>query len=248
MIALVDIRRLVDRLTKKEQRGNIINGEDFNTFLRISQAEHFDSEKRKAEATSDIIDSLSAFIVTYTGATTGGTGLIAKSSLASPYAKLLSAQRLNTTDFVRCDIVSQLELEERLSNSLTVGTNKHPIVSIEDDNFRFSPSANKNIKIIYYKQPTDPVLDWYIDVNDNIVYLAAAEVHTWVTGETDSVGTEHTTGETDYTSLTTELEWSDNSDRITIAYRMLSKMGITIPNNMALEFGVSETMKSEVKQ
>jgi hypothetical protein len=235
MITLVDIRKLVDRLTKKEQRGNVISGEDFNTFLRISQAEHFDSIKRKAEETGDITDSLSAFIVTYTGATTSSSGLIAKSALPSAYAKILSAQRLYTTNFVRCDVATQLELEDR-----------DPIMSIEDDNFRFSPAADKSIKIVYLKQPTDPFLDFYIDVNDNIVYLAAAD-HTWVTGETDSAGVVHTTGDANYTPLTTELEWSDNSDRLAIAYKVLTKVGVTVPNNLAVELGASESMKNETR-
>jgi hypothetical protein len=243
MITLVDIRLLIDRLTKKEQRGNVLSGEDFNTFLKVAQAEHFDVEKRKAEGTSDIIDSLRAFIVTKTDTTSSGLVAIPTSPV---YAKLLSAQRLNGSNFVRCDILSQLELEERLDNSLTVGTDALPLVSIEASNFRFYPAAYSNVKIVYYKQPTEPTLDWYYDANGSIVYLAAAETHTLGTGEYAYDGI--VTTPTEITSRTVELEWADNNDRIAIAYRILTKLGVTIPNNLAVELGASEVMKSDQKQ
>jgi len=245
MITLVDIRKLVDRLTKKEQRGNIISGEDFNTFIRIANSEHFDSEKRKADVTSDIVDSLRSFLSTYTGSATNGTVVI--SSSLTNYGKLLSAQRIYTgSDYVRCDIVTQLEKEERLSNSLTVATDRYPIASVEGLNINFLPAATKNVKIVYYKKPADPYLDWYWDVDDNINYMDVTPTgdHTLTSGQTYSDGT---TNLVTKTSKTVELEWADNSDRIAIAYRVLLKVGVTIPNNLAVELGASEVMKSDNK-
>lgn len=242
MITLTDIRRLVDRLTKKEQRGNIISGEDFNTFLRISNAEHFDAEKRKADATNDVIDSLRLFLtIVQTSASSGVT------LLPADYGKLLSAQRLYNGDYVRCDTVSQLEKEERQTNSLTEASDKYPIASVEGIYLKFFPTTTASVTYVYYKKPTDPFLDWYINTSDVPVYLAASATHVWATGETDSSGTTHTIGDPNWSSLTTELEWADNADRIAIAYRILAKVGVTIPNNLALELGVSEIMKSDNK-
>lgn len=239
MVQLVDIRRLVDRLTKKEQRGNVISGDDFNTFLRISQAEHFDAQKRKAEQTGDIVDSLRAFITIVNVVTSSGV-----SSIPSNYGKLISMTRMYGSDYVKCDVVTQMEKEDRLSNSLTEGTSKHPICSIDGTSFRFIPASDAYIKYIYYKKPDDPLLDWYIDNNDEYQYLAASAVHVWVTGETDSSGTVHTTGDVNYTSTTVELEWLDDYDRVAIAYRLLTKVGVTIPSNLAIELGMSTTMQS----
>jgi thymidylate synthase len=97
--------------------------------------------------------------------------------------------------------------------------------------------------ILYYlKYPNTPILDYYIDVNGNYVYLAEDEVHTWTTGEKDSSGNTKTTGDADYISLTTEMEWKDQ-DKIDISHRILRTMGVEIGEKEVFEY--AQKLKSE---
>ena len=240
MIQIATVRKYLDRLTKKEQKGNILSGEDFNTFIAISQSEHFDNQKRKAEATGDITDSLRGFITTANLSATGGNLDI---SLLSNYAKLLQAYRYLDPTYYPCDLVSQMEKGDRLTNSLTVPTAKNPIVSIEGSNFVFLPATSSYVKVVYLKRPTDPFLDFYYDQYRNIVYLAAGATHTLGTSEVYRDGTSSGT----VNSITVEFEWTDDDDIIAIAHNLLVKLGITIPNNLAIELGSQKVMESSVK-
>lgn len=240
MIKVATIRNYLDRLTKKEQRGNILSGEDFNTFLAIAQVEYFDQEKRKAEATGDVTDALRAFITTLNSTATSGV-------LAIPtnpkYSKLLQAYRISDTTYYPCDEVSQMEKGDRLTNSLTVPTAKNPIVSVEGSSFVFNPATTAYVKVVYLKRPTDPFLDFYYDTYKNIVYLDASTTYTLQAGEEYRDGT----GTGTVTSLTTEFEWADDMDIINIAYILLVKLGKSIPDNLAIELGSQKVMESSVK-
>jgi len=240
MIQVATVRKYLDRLTKKEQKGNILSGEDFNTFIAISQSEHFDSQKRKAEVTGDITDSLRGFITTATLSATAGVLAIPSSP---KYAKLLQAYRLDSTTYYPCDLVSQMEKGDRLTNSLTVPTAKNPIVSIEGTNFVFSPTTNSYVKVVYLKRPTDPFLDFYYDQYRNLVYLAQGATYTLGISEVYRDGTSSGT----VTSQTVEFEWTEDDDIIAIAHNLLVKLGITIPNNLAIELGSQKVMESSVK-
>jgi len=240
MIQVKTIREYIDRLTKKEQRGNILSGEDFNNYLSIAQSEYFDQEKRKAEATGDITDSLRPFIVTLNSSATSGV-------LAIPtnpqYAKLLQAYRLSGSDYRKCDQITQMEKGDRLENSLTVPTAKYPTVSIEGSNFVFNPTTTAYVKVVYLKRPTDPFLDFYYDANQSIVYMDAGTSHTLGTDEVYRDGTSSGT----VNSVTVEFEWVNDSDAIAIAHNILVKLGVTIPNNLAIELGNQKVMESSVK-
>jgi hypothetical protein len=239
MITVSTIRKYLDRLTKKEQRGNMLSGEDFNTFLAIAQAEYFDQEKRKAEATGDVIDSLRSFVTTLPSTATSGV-------LAIPtnpeYVKLLQAYRYNSNVYYPCDLVSQMEKGDRLTNSLTIPSNKYPIVSIEGSNFVFNPTTSAPVKVVYLKRPADPFLDFYYDQYRNIVYMEADTNYTITAPQEYRDGTTGTKA-----SLTEEFEWADDMDIINIAYILLVKLGKTIPDNLAIELGSQKVMESTVK-
>jgi hypothetical protein len=87
---------------------------------------------------------------------------------------------------------------------------------------------NKDTAVLYYmKYPNTPAYDYYRDVNGNYVYLAEGEVHVWATGEKDSSGNTKTIGDSDYTSLTIELEWKEQ-DKLEIASRILKALGVNL--------------------
>lgn len=241
MVTILGVRKYIDRILKKEQRGNVLSGDDFNIFINLAQSEHFDGEKRKAEITSDIIDSLEPFIKTETGVT--GSPSAGDYILPTDYEKLLGTKRLYNGAYVGCDMVSQLEKDERDDNSLTIPTDKKPVVSIEGGYLRFIPTTNAYIKITYYRKPEELFLDWYWDANDQIIYLDEGETYTLKTDERYSDGTTSGTK----SSKTIDFEWINDSDRIAIAHRVLMKLGITLPNDLAMQYGASETTKNDSK-
>lgn len=246
MIKNVDIRNYIDRVLKKEQRGGVFSGDDFNLMLKMANQEHYDAEKAKAEVTSDITNSLRGFItsVTSTTAQTPATGYY---TLPADYGKLLSARRLYGSDYRKADLVTQLEYEERLSNSLTEPSDKYPTVRIEGTRLKFDPVAYKAISVTYLKTPAEPYLDFYWDAYDKDQYMDVGDSYILGADETYLLnGVTKTAGDS-ITSLTVELDWSEDQDKIAIANRILAKMGISIPNQMAVEFGLGEVNKQEAK-
>lgn len=239
MLSILDIQKYLNRVIKKEQRGGIVDGNDYNIFFNVAQSEHFYSEISKAEATSDVIDGLRAFITELTNITSGGLVSIPTNP---SYAKILASYRLYNASFVKCDHVTQLEREDRESNVLTQSTAKHPTVTVENGNFSFLPISSSNVKIIYYRKPLDLYLDWYWDANQEIQYLTQGQTYALKTGEVYSDGTIYP-----YTasSKTIDFEWTENKDRIAIAHRILTKLGVMIPNDLGMQLGMSETIKSE---
>jgi hypothetical protein len=243
MLSILDVRRYIDRLSKKEQKGNIIDGDDFNIFANIAQSEHLDSVKRKADETSNILDSLSKFVYLYTANNDSNGHYNYPVSTGLVYLKLISAERAYGSEFKKCDILTGEEYAERNSNSLTLPTGKSPCVVYDQTGFKFYPETPASIRLMYYRKPLGLFLDWYVNANDEIIYLSVGGSHTLTTDEEYSDGT--TTGTK--TSKTVDFEWPDDSDRIAIANRILVKYGIPTTNNLAIELGSSEILKSEAK-
>lgn len=242
MIYLKDIRGYLDRLLKKEQRGGVFSGDDFNQLLLMVNAEQFDSEKRKVEGTQDVTDNLKRFIKTVTGTTGNTVPTMGKYAIPSDYGKILSAKRLYAGSYRKADRVTQLEYEDMLSNSLTVPTDKNPVVVLGANNFEFDPNGYSYVSTVYLRKPNDPFLDFYFDANDEVQYLSEGQSYTLGVDEVYRDGTDSGT----ITSLTAELDWED-SDRAAIANRILAKMGIPAANQLAVELGMAETAKGEAR-
>ena len=170
--------------------------------------------------------------------------------LDSMYYHFLSARNgSNPATATNFDFITEIEFDKRFSDYLTKPTDDNP-VCIErmvngERRFGFYPpsSASGDVWIYYLKRPKVPVYDYYISTNKKIVYLPEGALdHVWTTGEIDSSGNERTTGDPDYATTSIELDWEEQ-DKIRIIYLILQKVGVSIPDQLPLEYAVQKTQE-----
>ena len=241
MLSVVDIPYIVFRLLKRERNGSTVSPSDLNRFIEMAHAEEVYAMKSLMEANQDVSDAMRTFInVEYQAATSGVVNL---SALSGTYLKLLGAQRKNGTRSEDCDVVTQLEWQDREYNSITAPTVDYPIcyVSGSTINFRPFPEAGANgVRISYLRHPLVPKVDAYINLQGEIVWLGVGSTVADSLIDTDFLsygwdGTALTIVNNTYTSTTVEFEWSDEMNRVNILKRVLILCGVTVPDTLAIE-------------
>ena len=234
---LKEFRLLYDTELRKQSRGNIITDEVFNILVNSAQAEYMDTEKDKAELTSGITTELLPFFEEAVLPVTGGA---ISSSLLGQYEKLMKVNTLYNGELVKCDVCTSKEVEERLDNSLTKPTLKHPIVEEFNDGLKFYPSTVTSATIKYIREPNEVFLDYYWDAIGKTVYMDAGATHTLIPGEVYRDGTTSGTK----TSQTVEFEWGA-SDIKKIFNMVLRDAAVSVDRQLPFSYGVQETTKKE---
>jgi hypothetical protein len=138
-------------------------------------------------------------------------------------------------ELIPIDIVTDEEWVGRRHDALTIPTEDYPIGKLSGDYLYIAPREVEDVVLFYLRKPTDPVFDYYIDVNLNIVPMAVSSSHTLGTGEVYRDGT--TTGSK--TSTTVELEWED-IDQIKILHRILAKLGVSMDEQLVAQYAMAE--------
>ena len=168
------------------------------------------------------------------------TGGAISSSLLGQYEKLMKVNTIYNGELVKCDVCTSKEVEERLDNSLTKPTLKHPIVEEFNDGLKFYPSSVTSATIKYIREPNGVFLDYYWDANGNTVYMDAGATHTLVLGEVYWDGTPSGTK----TSQTVEFEWGA-SDIKKIFNMVHRDAAVSVDRQLPFSYGVQETNKKE---
>lgn len=101
----------------------------------------------------------------------------------------------------------------------------------------------------YLKEPDDPYFDYYYDANDEIVYLTPNTSYTLQTGETyidKDDGTERTSGYEITASENKSVElFLPEGERYKVLYCILQKMGVSLNEQDALQYGLIKEQKEE---
>lgn len=110
---------------------------------------------------------------------------------------------------------------------------------------------NPELTFSYLKSPDTPYFDYYYDASDQIVYLPE---NTSYTLQTDEVyidkddGTERTSG---YTITTAENKTKElflpEHERYRVLYSMLQKMGVSLNEQDALQYGIVTEQKNDLR-
>jgi len=141
------------------------------------------------------------------------------------------------------ELVTDEEYGDRWEDSI-VNDDTLPYATIADNRVHISWHANINpVELSYYRFPVTPLLDYYLDVNGVMTFLAAGKIHNWVAGEIDSTGVVHA-GAGHWDSLTVELEYNEDL-HMEILWNVLSVCGIKIEQPQIAQY--SEMMKQEEK-
>lgn len=231
---LKEFRLLYDTELRKQSRGNIITDEVFNILVNSAQAEYMDTEKDKAELTSGITTELLPFFEEAVLQPVAGEVSLAQ---LGNYVKLI---KVYTDTLAKCDVCTSIEVGERIGNSLTGPTLKHPIVEEFSDKLIVYPSNVTSLTIKYIREPNEVFLDYYWDTNGNTVYMDAGATHTLGLGEVYRDGATSGTKP----SQTAEFEWGA-SDIKKIFNMVLRDAAVSVDRQLPFSYGVQETTKKE---
>jgi hypothetical protein len=231
-MTLDEIRKYVNYICVKENSGGTLTPQQANTVFRASNIDMFNKKIEKAqmfaiqnkiplnEALANIIE-LSAFLVSQ-GISQGTPCKIPDWGYWSSMTTIYNGQTK------KVDLLNDSDWSLRMSNLLSLPIENYPIARIVNliesgpvqvKYIEVLPNNVQEILVNYYKIPSTPVYDYYIDASYNEVYLPAGSTHTLTSGQTGSAG--QTSGTV--TSLTVELEW-DSLHHIEFCNEVLKKV------------------------
>ena len=242
---LNEIYETANYISNKEKSGNAFTPNQFNSIINILTPDFF---KKKAEESGYFNKSklsveikelysskfLREFIINETVSTSG----------AFTYAYAFWVGAHDSDNNVLVELVTEDEFHDRISDSVMAPA-ADAICAVERaTQVEVYPATINNINISYLRYPTTPFLDYYIDTNNRIQFLAAGATHTWATGEIDSAGTTHTLGDADWTALTVELEFIQDM-HLDFLNEVLSRVGVRLTKPLLVQ--ASEQWKQEQK-
>lgn len=225
-----DIYDMILFLVNKSSLSGYLNTTTFNQQLKISNAlllrellgitNDFQlgmPASRRSKGQSTLVDDQTRpFRKKATVSLSGGIG-----SLPSDYYRFDSVSVAGALE--PCPILFGGELEERISSSIDYPDEEFPVSEIYGSSIQIYPSTITSAVLTYYKIPTSPHMDFYLNSDGEIIYLGVGEQHTLLTGETGSGG--ETSGTV--TSISVESEFDDTA-KVDLAFIIARNMGISV--------------------
>lgn len=238
MVKNRDILTWLQRVMRKETRGNVISLNDFNTFLQFAFQKRLGFLLKNLELTGDVTQSLSVFQRTMVINPVNGIdhGYILTDNITDGLEKPLRCIGPNNR---KIDWVTQMEYEKRVGCSLTAPTAKNPVYMIENDRIKIYPYVGvESVTLTYISTPPVPYLDWVVRASRTVRYLDEGQVVTLTQGET------YPNGVNGATSKTLDMVWSDD-DSVAVADMILRNIAPSVADQGAYQLGSEETIKSE---
>lgn len=227
-------------ILRKEKEGSAVSPARFTLMLIAAMWEKINFEFSQFELSQIVTDTLKALKTTETIAITAG-GDFDLTTLTDDYLHPTTLTYTDTGARIRSiDILTDAEWADRQSDSLITPTATFPIAKIVGDTIFFDPLVSVNAEFTFLKKPTEPFFDYYWDANDDIIYMPEGSSHTLGAGEMYRDGT--TVGLVN--SISVELPFPDQ-EKIDVAYKILSKLGVPIQETMAAQYAISREQKEE---
>lgn len=217
-----DIRNTINIILRKDHKGGFLPIPKFNNLLEVANYDVFDIEMDKYEVTQEVTDAIYPFKKEVTGLAITNDVLTIPDDFARHRYLMY---KKGGTDYRLVDVLTDGEWAAKLWSFITKPTTSYPIAMYEGSGIRLAPEGLDKDYLLYgyFRFPTKPVFDYYIDVNDNIKYLSEGEEYTLAAGEEGSAG--QTSGTV--TSSTVEMEWNEDM-KLKVMARILSILGITL--------------------
>jgi hypothetical protein len=248
MIAVETVYDTLLSLIREDKRGNAISPDEFNRLSKLVNERVFQKKYAGFETSTENIGALARFkeievpLVLAAGST----------SLPSNYREIIGKPRI--TDSLgmirRCDLISQLELDERSDDYLTMPIQTYPVYTLGEldgsDNIImhvYPATITGNVTIDYLKNPTVPYYDYYTNNTTLVVvYMDTSTVPAIASGNIYRDGTAGD-GVTTFTSLSADWEW-DEGDLMLILTIFAEMLGIALPDQFLVEVGNAEEVKN----
>jgi hypothetical protein len=247
MIKTEDVYKSLLTLIREDRRGLALSEDEFNRLARICNERVLNKKQEEFETDTDNIDTLARFKTLETPIV-----LVAGScSLPSDYRDIIGKPRIVDSGGItrRCDLVSQLEKDERTDDYLTQPTQTYPVYTIGDSDISenlilhvYPTTITGNITIDYLRNPQIPFLDYFInDTTLVATYMVADAVAVPIpAGYTYR---DKTPGATSKDSLTKEFEWDDMDMQLILSI-FCELYGIALPDNFLVQVSNAEEIKN----
>lgn len=232
------IYNLLDTIIRKEKEGQTISPEQFSELLQLCSLEKANADYAMFEINQVISDSLRLLRGKETIPLTVGVGDI---SAITDYWHVTNAYHITTSyPVIPFDILNEREYLERVYSDLEQPQINWPILKIDNDEVIVSPTSITSIEFMYLKKPAVPFFDYYINATDQIIYLEPGTSYALQTNEVYRDGTAIGT----VNSISIELSFPEN-ERIPVLYAILQKIGISLNETDAVEYGLMREQKEE---
>ena len=236
MILISDVYNLLLDEIRTDKRGLSLSPDEFNRTIRVVNEELYLDFVDGFEGDIESSDTMGWFKeYDYNIALVAGVG-----TLPDNYYQMIGKPKTSAVSpYYRADLVSSYEFACREEDYLTQPTTIHPVFRIggrdanEDLTINVAPTSIANIWIDYLRVPTTPYLDWYVN-NLTYNYTFLAETAVAQTVPLGSTYRDGTAGIANVTSLTVNLEWSDE-DLPLIMAKLREKVGIQLPDQLLIE-------------
>ena len=231
---------------RKDKKG-AINIEEFENRLKFWSVWLFKQLLPTDGRDKRMVEALTPFkVVSETGTATSNviTPDIDGDNLM---AHFISGSYGTSPSFYPIDLVTVEEYRDRVTNAITKPSATDPVgfLSVDTDGemvLNVYSLAAGTYYIDYYKYPTEPYLDYYIDSSGNYNYLTEDQAeYTLGSGEVARNGSTTTVD-----SATAEIEWFDAEKVMLIEY-ILSEVGVAIKDQGIVQQAMMERQTSLIK-
>lgn len=245
MILCSTVYETLLKILRADKRGRQLSPEEFSSIARIVNERVYSKYKKTFESDIDVTDALAGFkVINHEIALASGVG-----SLPSNYKRIIGKPRtLDSGTTHRVEIVSTLEMDERLDDYLTQPSTTYPCATLggldgsDNIQIRLEPTTITTVWIDYLKNPTAPYLDYYTnDTTLVMTFMAEGASVSVPAGSTYRDGTAG--GGAAIPSATVDFMWSDDELPLMIAM-FCQIMGVAIPDQFLTEVGNLDEKKN----
>ena len=231
----------LNTIIRKEKEGQTISPSQFTELLGMTSWEKANADFNQYEQNQVISDSLKALENQDSITITTGEG-----DIPSDYWHPMTAYHDNSGNQGKAktpfDIVTDEEFIEYAHSDLTAPSVNYPVLTIKGSKVEVLPSTIPTVVLRYLKTPDTPFFDYYYDANDISQYLQPGQTYTLQAGEEYRDGT--TSGSV--TSISIELSYPEG-ERVQVLYMILEKLGVSLNEQDALEYGMAREQKEEIQ-
>ena len=237
---------ILDRL-RKDRKGALAP-EEFESFLRQRNMDYFNQQIALDGVSMLNQESLRPFLEHHSVGTLlqqGSSGrwyVDMTLGVAANFAHMVSAFTSVSltvwTTIIEIDIVSNVELMDRINNAITAPSVTNPVGFIDDDKFWvYGPSSGIFVVMSYYVYPEDPYFDYYTDASGNVTYLTDGQAeYTLQAGEVARDGSVAGAG---VTSASNDLLW-DDKDAMNILDMVMTDAGVSQSDQAVVQTSIVE--------
>lgn len=243
-------------LSNKDVTGNSLSVNEFNMSLQVANIKHFKKKigipeeykvgmpisRQSFELSQVLTDDVLPFKVhlgspniPYLPVDTNGYAALPQSFF---YPSSLEYRYFPNNDCEgeyikrKIDVLTDGQWPDVEGSAIRKPTLMYPACNFQAGAIRFLPRNIQRVEFVYLRLPVTPVYDYYINTENEYVYLEPGVSHVLTIGEEGSLGQQ--SGIT-VQSLSVELEWNE-TNKLDILNLMLSHFGLNVREGMIEQF------------